>query len=108
MNTMEIWMQSIISIISGLVVAIPLVFKLVEYVKKAVKEKNWNQLLKLVMSYMAEAEKKFEDGASRKEWVMAMVQNSAEIVNYDADMEVISDLVDSLCAMSKVVNAPTK
>ena len=108
MNTMDTLMQFILSIISGLAVAIPLVLKLIEYVKKAVKEKNWNQLLKLVMSYMEEAEKKFEDGASRKEWTMGMIENSAEVVNYDIDMQVVSDLIDSLCAMSKVVNAPAE
>ncbi len=98
--------QHILTIVSGLAVAIPLVFKLVEYVQKAVKEKNWTQLLSLVMSYMAEAEEKFADGATRKEWVMAMVETSSETVNYDIDMAVVSNMIDSLCAMSKTVNAP--
>lgn len=105
---METWIQYILSIISGLAVAIPLVLKLVEYVSKAIKERNWNQLLKLVMSYMEEAERKFEDGATKKEWTMSMVQNSSEIVNYDIDMQVVSVLIDNLCAMSKVINAPTE
>ena len=96
----------IISIIAGLGAAIPLVLKLIEYVQKAVKEKNWGQLLNLVMSLMAEAESKFETGAERKEWVMAMVTASAKEINYDIDMSVISSMIDSLCAMSKQVNAP--
>ena len=98
------WMNVIVSILSGLAVAIPLVVKLVEYVQKAVKEKNWNNLLDLVMSLMEEAEKKFEDGATRKEWVLAMVQSSADSINYDVDIETISVLIDNLCNMSKVVN----
>lgn len=34
------WVNVIVSILSGLVVAIPLVCKLVEYVKKAIEEKK--------------------------------------------------------------------
>ena len=44
------WINYAVSILSGLAIAIPLVVKLIEYVKKAVKEKNWNKLLDLVLS----------------------------------------------------------
>ena len=74
--------------------------------QKAIKEKNWGQLLDLVMSLMEEAEQKFTDGATRKEWVMAMVATSAESINYDVDIAAISELIDSLCDLSKVVNPP--
>lgn len=98
------WMKYVVAILTGLATAIPLVIKLVEYVQKAVKEKNWNKLLDLVMSLMEEAEKKFDDGATRKEWVMAMVKSSADSINYDIDMEAVSELIESLCEMSKIVN----
>ena len=100
------WMDYVSNILSGLAVCIPVVIALVKYAKKAIKEKNWSNLLELVMSYMEEAEKKFEDGATKKEWVMAMILNSAEAINYDIDMEVVSKLIDSLCDMSNKVNAP--
>lgn len=96
------------SILSGLIVTIPLVIKLVEYVQKAIKERNWNRLLSLVMDYMKTAEAKFETGAERKEWVMAMVQSSASSINYDVDMVVVSEMIDALCDMSNVVNAPVE
>lgn len=99
------WVNYAISIISGLAVAIPLIIKLVEYVKKAVKEKNWNQLLELVMKLMAEAEDKFEDGATKKEWVLAMIKSSADSINYNVDIDAVGELIDNLCDMSKVVNA---
>lgn len=102
------WINYAVSVLSGLAVAIPLVVKLVEYVKKAVKEKNWNQLLKLVMDLMAEAEKKFETGAEKKEYVLALVKASADSINYDIDTNAIGELIDSLCDMSKAVNAPTE
>ena len=100
------WMQLVVSILAGLATAIPLAIKLVEYVQKAVKEKNWGKVLDMVMKYMATAEEKFDNGADRKEWVLAMVKASSETVNYDIDMSVISKLIDDLCDMSKSVNAP--
>lgn len=100
------WYELIISVLSGLAVTIPLVIKLVEYVKKAIQEKNWNKLLALVMKLMAEAEEKFENGADRKQWVLGMVEASADIVDYKIDVEQLSDLIDQLCAMSKQVNPP--
>lgn len=96
--------QIIVSVLSGLAACIPLVVQLVKYVKKAVQEKNWNQLLNLVTDLMEEAEKKFETGAERKEWVMMAIKSTASTINYDIDYDAVSDLIDSLCDMSKVVN----
>lgn len=100
------YLDVILSIVAGLAAAIPLVIKLVQYVQAAVKEKNWNKLLDLVMNLMEEAEIKFADGATRKEWVMAMVQASANSINYDIDMSAISELIDSLCDLTNKVNPP--
>ena len=102
------YINYIVAILTGLATAIPLVINLIKYVKKAVKEKNWNQVVKLVMNLMEEAETKFDNGADRKEWVLSMIKASADTINYDIDMDAISDLIDSLCNMSKVVNAPTQ
>lgn len=100
------WYEILISVLSGLVATIPLVVKLVEYVKKAIKEKNWNDLLALVTKLMQEAESKFSNGDERREWVLMMVKASADTINYDIDLNVVADMIDSLCAMTKVVNAP--
>ena len=100
------WYEIAISIFTGLVTAIPLVIKLVEYVQKAVQEKNWNNLLKLVMNLMAEAEDKFEKGADKKAWVLGMVEASAKTINYEVDLEQVGELIDSLCDMSRLVNPP--
>lgn len=102
------WVELALSILVGLTTAIPLVIKLIEYVQKAVKEKNWNALLAMVMDYMEIAEEKFETGAERKEWVLSMVEASASTVNYDIDLAVIDKLIDSLCSMTKVVNPPAE
>ena len=101
------WIQIAISILSGIAVAIPLIIKLVEVVRNSVKEKNWNQLVKMTMDYMTQAEKNFESGAERKEWVMSMVKTSAATINYtltDDDILKISDLIDAICDASKIIN----
>lgn len=103
MDFME-WAKLIGSILAGLAAAIPLVIKLVEYVQKAIKEKNWNIILQMVMNYMTVAEEKFATGAERKEWVMSMIEESAKTINYDLDMDVIDKLIDDLCTLSKGIN----
>ena len=101
------WYEILISVLTGLAATIPLVIKLVEYVRKAVQEKNWNELLKLVMNLMEQAEAKFDNGDERREWVLMMVKASADTINYEIDLNVVAQMIDSLCAMTKVVNAPT-
>lgn len=98
--------QFALSIVAGLATAIPLVIKLVEYVQKAIKEKNWGTMLDMVMKYMETAEEKFETGAEKKEWVLAMVKASADTINYDIDLTVIGEMIDKLCDMSNVINPP--
>lgn len=98
----------IASILIGVGTCIPLVVKLIQYVKEAAQEKNWGALLGLVVNLLEEAETMFDSGATRKEWVMAMVQTSAEYIAYPMDTTALSEMIDGLVAMSKVVNAPTE
>ena len=53
---MEVWTTIVLPIISGLVACVPLVIKLIDYVKKVAKEKNWGAVVQLVLKLMAEAE----------------------------------------------------
>lgn len=105
MSTEQI-VSLIVAILSGLAACIPLAIKLVQYVQKATQEKNWAALLGLLVDLMEQAEQKFQDGATRKEWVMAMVQTSAEYINYPIDTEALSQLIDSLVDMTNIINAP--
>lgn len=101
------WIQIVISILSGIAVAIPLIIKLVNVVKDATRSKNWNLLIKMTMDYMTEAEKNIASGAERKEWVMSMVIASAANINYpmtDDDVKKIEDLIDAICDASKILN----
>ena len=98
------WMGLVISILEAIVIIIPLVYALINFVKKASKEKNWDALLQLVIDLMQQAELKFSDGASRKEWVLMMIKASADTINYDINLDKISTIIDDLCKMSKIVN----
>lgn len=98
-------LKYIAAIASGLAATIPLVIQLVKHAKQVVKEKNWGVVLNKVMELMKIAETKFNEGAERKEWVLAMLKASASSINYDIDYDVIGDMIDSLCKMSKVVNS---
>ena len=96
----------VVAILTGLAACIPLAAKLVQCVKQATEAKNWGPLLGLVVDLMKEAEAKFADGATRKEWVLAMVQTSAEYISYPMDTEALSNMIDAQCDMTKAVNAP--
>ena len=100
---MEI-LELIIEILAGLMVVIPLVVKLIEYVKKSTLEKNWNNLIRLLLNLMATAEEKFDNGADRKQWVIAMVQASANTINYPISEQELSKLIDNLVELTKKVN----
>lgn len=102
------WLKYVVAILSGLATCIPLVVQLVKYVSVAIKERNWNQLVTMVMNLMAEAEGKFNTGLERKEWVLAMVEVNAKTINYDIDMQQVSDMIDALCDLTKVVNPPAE
>lgn len=101
-------MEYVVIILTGVATAIPLIVKLVQYIKKSAQEKNWNNMLRLLLVLMEDAEELLEDGASRKEYVMAAVDNLAEAVDYEISKEELSELIDRLCLMSKKVNAPVE
>jgi hypothetical protein len=96
-----------VAILTGLATAIPLVIKLIQYVQKAIREKNWTTLLTLITNLMetAEANPNFKTGEERKIWVIEQVKAASKTINYDVDIQAVSDLIDSLCALTKKVNA---
>ena len=102
------WVEIVVSILSGLAVCIPLVVKLVNVVSTYVKEKNWSQIVAIVLDFMKEAETLFSDGATKKAYVMASVESAAKSINYNYDdvaKQKVSDMIDAICATAKIVNA---
>ena len=105
---METWVNIIVSILSGLAVCIPLVIKLVEYVRKAIQEKNWSNVMQIVLKLMTEAEKNYETGSERKQYVMSSIESIKDTLNCEVDMNAISGMIDSICQASKIINAEAK
>ena len=102
------WVDIVVSILSGLAVCIPLVVQLVNVVITSVKEKNWSQIVAIVLDLMKEAETLFSDGATKKAYVMASVESAAKSINYNYDevaKQKVSDMIDAICATAKIVNA---
>lgn len=104
--TVEKWVELIVFILAGMATAIPLIAKLVKYVKVAIKEKNWTHFIKLLMRLMESAEDMFENGADKKAWVLQALDSLSDTLDYDIDLDTVSSMIDALCAMSKIVNAP--
>ena len=101
---MDQTLQIIVQILTSLVTLIPMVFALVKWITIAVKEKNWNNLLSLILSLCAKAEEQFVNGADKKQWVMSMVKSSLNTINYDIDDETLSALIDNLIDLTTKVN----
>lgn len=98
--------ELVLTIIAGVLTCIPLVVKLVEYVKKAADEKDWARLVSLVSLLMSDAEKLFSTGEERKQWVLDSIGDLAatEGIRCEVDLVAIGKMIDFLCAMSKEVN----
>lgn len=105
--TMNNVFNFIIANAAAIVAIIGLLFTTVEYVAKAYKEKNWAQLVALVLTDMTEAEKLFMPGEEKKKWCLARLQGHANEVGYLLDDEAIykiSKLIDDVCDASKSLN----
>lgn len=101
---MDIIVKYLPQILVGLAAIIPLVAALVKYVGKATESKNWNIVVKMVLDLMVQAEKDYSTGAERKIFVMNQIEVLAKTVEFDIDMDKVSDLIDALCDMAHEVN----
>lgn len=106
--TVNEWANLVVSILSGIAVCVPLVIKLVQYIKAAIKEKNWTNVMQIVLRLMTEAEKNYATGVERKAYVMDSIIAIQDTLNYDIDLDAISAMIDSIVAASKVINAEVK
>lgn len=99
----------ILTIVAGILVCIPLVIKLVNVTREAVRSKNWYQIVKIVSELMQTAEALIVSGAEKKKYVLSMLATVVKQIDYEmteSDWQKVSDLIDQLAAMAKVVNTP--
>lgn len=97
----------IAQILVGLSVCIPLVVELVKRTEAAVKEKNWSAIVAAVLKLMADAEGMFDEGATRKKWVMIEIKKTADMLGYNYDTEAetkVSEMIDAICIAAKEIN----
>ena len=104
MKDISIWIELIISIITGLVVCIPLIIKLVQFIQKAIKEKNWAPMMQLILKLMTEAEENYSTGAEKKQYVLDSIKALEGTLNYDVDIEAVSAMIDSVILATKKIN----
>lgn len=102
--SMELIIAIVVNVILAVGIATPLVIALVKYVRQSIQEKNWNNLVKLVLELISTAEEKFETGAERKQWVISMVRVAENQINFDIDEEMLGNLIDDLVDLTKKVN----
>lgn len=101
---MEVWVQIVVQIITGLAAAIPLVIKLVDAIQKAHKEKNWKAVVQLVLVLMKDAERNYTNGAAKKQYVMSSIRAMEKSLQYDIDEEAIGELIDAVADATKKIN----
>lgn len=98
----------ILSLVAGISACIPLIIKLVDLAKKAIREKNWAAVMQLVLKLMTEAEENYKTGAERKEYVLDSIKAVESTLNYDIDIDKISTMIDSIVETSKKINTEKK
>lgn len=107
MELMDI-LNLVVALVSGLATCIPLVIQLVKYVKSAITEKNFNNIMKIVLDLMPEAEEKFTTGEERKEYVMNNVKSLSKTLGYEVDFDKVSEMIDAISKASKGINVNKK
>lgn len=104
MENVNIWIEIIIAILTGLATCIPLVIKLVQTIKEAVRAKNWAPMMQLVLRLMTEAEENYSTGAEKKAYVIDSINATKDTLNYDVDMDAVSAMVDAIIDVTKKIN----
>lgn len=104
MENVNIWVGIITAIVTGLATCVPLVIKLVQVIKDAVKSKNWTPLMQLLLKLMAEAEDNYSSGEEKKAYVIDSIESIKGSLNYDVDMEAVSAMIDAIIIATKKIN----
>ena len=104
MENVSIWIEIIVAILTGIATCIPLVIKLVQTIKEAVKAKNWAPMMQLVLKLMTEAEDNYVTGAEKKAYVLDSIEAIKGTLNYDVDMDVVANMVDAIAEITKKIN----
>lgn len=108
MENVNIWIEIIIAVLTGIATCIPLVIKLVQTIKDSVKAKNWAPTMQLMLRLMAEAEENYTTGAEKKAYVLDSIEAVKDTLNYDVDMDAIDAMIDAIVIATKQINVKTE
>ena len=108
MENVNVWIEIIIAVLTGLATCIPLVIKLVQVIKDSVKAKNWAPLMQLVLRLMTEAEENYSTGAEKKAYVIDSNNALKGSLNYDVDMDAVDAMIDAIIIATKKINVKTE
>ena len=101
---MEIWVQIIVPIVTGLAACVPLVITIINMTKKNTKSQNWMAVMQLVLTLMVQAEASYETGAERKEFVLNSIKEMQDTLNYEVDLDAIGAMIDAITKASQKIN----
>lgn len=98
----------IVIIVIGLGACVSFAMQLRTYIRTAMAENKFDDIIKIALDLIPEAEDKFSTGAERKEYVMSNIKSISATMNGKVDLDKISDMIDAIVAMSKKVNVKKK
>jgi len=98
------WVNIAISVLTSIIIVLPLVVNLIKYVKQLTQEKNWAGLLAMVNKYIIAAEEGLETGAEKEDWVVSMIMASASVINYNIDEAQLRALIRDIIEVTNLVN----
>jgi hypothetical protein len=108
MEDINVWIHIVVSVVVGIATCIPLIIKLVNTVKEAAQAKNWTPLMQLILKLMSEAEENYSSGAERKAYVVDSIEAIKDTLNYEVDMAIVSEMIDSIVLATKKINVKKK
>jgi hypothetical protein len=105
MDKIEYLLSLVVTILSFLAACFTLLLKLIKAVKEKKEMFSKEQLLKLLPTYMEEAEHfSALTGEEKKQYVIDSIKNFAENNKIAFDLNTISDSIEELVALTKQLN----
>ena len=97
-------LDTVICILSGAAVCLPLMIRLLRFASDSVRQKSWQGVVSLAAELMAQAEQEIACGSDRREWVINMTLAAAGKLGCEIGRDELGKIIDELCAMAKRVN----
>ena len=101
---MKEYIDLIIAICGAISVIVPLAVKYYNAIKSLIKEKNYIKILDILRDAAAEAEKLYENGAEKREYVLNIVKVSCDNLKVEYDEKRFDEELTKLIVATKEIN----